>query len=207
MIIIARYKEDISWTQELTVPFIIYNKGPDEIPNSIKIPNNAAKEADTYLTHIITNYDKLEGDLYFLQGNPFDHMERSIVGLESDGINTSKSNKADIIHFLNHFTVLEDFMHLCPIYSSFIENNKGNNQLDGIQLFIDNIFIEPPKLKNNFYYFTQGAQFVVSAKRIKEKPLEFYIKLYSNINNIKPIGIGAHIMERLWMYIFSSKTK
>ena len=202
MIIIARYNEDISWTEELTVPFIIYNKGFDEIPNSIRLVNNPAKEADTYLYHIIINYDTLEGDLYFLQGNPFDHMKHSIVGLESDGINTGKSNKKNILNFLNNFTVLEEFMHLGPIYESYTSGSK-----DGIQLFIDNLFIVPQVLKNNYYYYTQGAQFVVSAKRIKEKPLQFYINLYHYANNAKPIGIGANIMERLWMYIFSSKTR
>ena len=131
-------------------------------------------------------------------------MERSIVGLESDGPDTGKSNKADIINFFNNFTPLEDFMHLCPIYSSYIDKNT---KVDGIQLFFDNFFIQPPKLNNNFYYFTQGAQFVVSAKRIKEKPLQFYINLYNHINIIKPIGIGGHIMERLWMYIFSNRTR
>lgn len=202
MIIIARYNEDISWTEELTVPFIIYNKGKDEIPNSIRLNNNPGKEADTYLSHIITNYDKLEGDLYFLQANPFDHMERSIVGLETNGIDTAISNKKDILNFLNNFTPQENFMHLGPIYGSYI---SGSN--DGIQIVIDNFFIVPPILKNNYYYFTQGAQFIVSAERIKEKPLQFYINVYNYINNVKPIGIGAHIMERLWMYIFSSKTK
>jgi len=207
MIIIARYNEDISWTEELTVPFIIYNKGNDEIPNSIKLNNNKGNESDTYLSHIINNYDVLEGDLIFLQGDPFDHMERSIVGLESGGGDTCKSTKSDIINFLNNFIFHHDFMHLGPIYASSILDNIEGNTTDGVRIFIDSLFTIPPKLSSNFYYFTQGAQFIVSAKRIKEKPIDFYINAYRYLHNVKPIGIGGHVMERLWMYILSDKTK
>mgnify|MGYP001498681357 CR=1 FL=1 len=74
-LIVARYNEDISWTKQVDfADVIIYNKGADEIPGAILLPN-VGRESGTYLRFIIDNYDSLEKDsLYiFLQGNPFEH--------------------------------------------------------------------------------------------------------------------------------------
>lgn len=71
-LVVARYNEDLSWLEKFQDKNVyIYNKGNDEIQDSIKLPN-IGREAHTYLTHIINNYDKLDDITIFSQGNP-DH--------------------------------------------------------------------------------------------------------------------------------------
>lgn len=79
-LVIARYREDISWLAELGLPCTVYNKGPQPEPGSLP-PNatltplpNLGREAHTFLTHIIARYDALPRHTAFLQGNPFAHL-------------------------------------------------------------------------------------------------------------------------------------
>jgi hypothetical protein len=199
MLIIARYNEDISWTKNLTVPFIIYNKGA-YIKNAISLPNKG-KESDTYLRHIIDNYDTLEGTLFFIQGNPFDHAEGSIIAFESGGFNTSKGTEEDIVHFFNTYKLQDHFMHLGKIYCC---DYMGQPHMSiDIASFINNTFKTFPQ-DIQYLFFVQGAQFAVSAKRIKEKSRDFYIDLLVELHKDE---INPHVMERLWMYIFSKTTE
>ena len=201
MIIIARYNENISWTKDLQVPYIIYNKGNDYIEGSKKLENKG-NESDTYLRHIIDNYDNLEGTLYFIQGMPFDHMESVIIGKESGGFNTNKGMNKDIIDFFNNYKILEDFIHLGKLYCCDLSGRPHSNLK--LEDFIENIFEEFPEDVDQLY-FTQGAHFAVTANRIKTKPIEFYKNVLKELH--KDVMPNGHIMERLWTYIFSNKTK
>lgn len=62
--IVARYKEDISWTKELDNVTIVQKDS--DLPNK-------GREPSSYLWYIIQNYSTLEGLYTFTQGNPFDH--------------------------------------------------------------------------------------------------------------------------------------
>src|SRR5579864_9548182 len=75
--VIARYKEDIDWVGQLKIPYVIYNKGQDSgclrpKYNVVDRPN-FGRESETFLHHIIENYEKLPDYLVMLQGHPFDH--------------------------------------------------------------------------------------------------------------------------------------
>jgi hypothetical protein len=92
-IVIARYKENLSWTKHIPDNYrvFVYNKEPlfyvgkynTRIPAPqviIDHPNttltrlpNVGREADTYLTHIIDRYDELADVTVFAQGDPFPH--------------------------------------------------------------------------------------------------------------------------------------
>lgn len=82
-IIIAKYKEDISWVNDLKFPYIVYDKSKD-------IPN-VGRESETYLRYIIENYNNLPDIIVFLQGNPFDHLKIS----STDFINNEIQNHID----------------------------------------------------------------------------------------------------------------
>lgn len=66
-IVVARYNEDISWTKPFETITTIYNKGEDNIPNSINL-KNVGRESHTYLYHIVNNYDSLADITVFFQG-------------------------------------------------------------------------------------------------------------------------------------------
>ena len=58
-LVIARYSEDISWINKFNIKKFIYNKGEDEIPDSVKLPN-IGLEPHTFIYHIINNYNNFE---------------------------------------------------------------------------------------------------------------------------------------------------
>jgi len=75
-LVVARYNENLDWINNLNkdINIFIYNKG--EKINSIENTSlpNIGREAHTYLTHIVNNYDNLDDILIFSQGNP-DHIK------------------------------------------------------------------------------------------------------------------------------------
>jgi len=66
-IIVAKYKEDVSWTDKLGGEVIVINKDP-AIKTSYDLPNHAGRECSSYLDYIVKNYDSLEGEYLFTQG-------------------------------------------------------------------------------------------------------------------------------------------
>lgn len=65
-IVVAKYREDISWTKELD-NVIVYDK-------SVPPLKNVGREAETFLRYIVEHYDALPEYVVFLQGNPYDTM-------------------------------------------------------------------------------------------------------------------------------------
>jgi len=101
-IVIAKYNEDVSWTNELVCNYKIYDKSKD-------IPN-VGREAETYLRYIIENYDSLPEYVVFLQGRPYDHLkERKIRFLnksiaEIDHMNTFIGLNKPLTEIHNRYT-------------------------------------------------------------------------------------------------------
>ena len=129
-------------------------------------------------------------------------MDNVIIGKELNGFGTNKGTKKDIIDFFNNYKILEDFMILGKIYCC---NFQGKPHAYGINIkdFIKNTFIDFPK-DIELLYFIQGTQFAVSAERIRTKPNTFYKNLLKELHKNE---FNTHILERLWMYIFSNKIK
>lgn len=65
-IVVARYKEDISWTEKIKEHKVSVVEKDKCIPNF-------GREPHTFLWYIVTCWHQLEGDYVFCQGNPFDH--------------------------------------------------------------------------------------------------------------------------------------
>jgi len=70
-IVVARYREDVSWTAGLGFPVTVYDKSGR--PGPLALPN-IGRETHTYLSHILRRYDDLARHTVFIQGAPFDHM-------------------------------------------------------------------------------------------------------------------------------------
>lgn len=62
-LVIAKYREDVSWAYKLPVEVVIVDKseGGD-------LPNNAGREANSYFWYILANWGNLEGEYVFSQG-------------------------------------------------------------------------------------------------------------------------------------------
>jgi hypothetical protein len=186
-IIIARYNEDITWVNNLKLPYTIYNKGPNDIASpSIKLPN-IGREADTFMYHIITNYESLSDTLTFLQGNPFDHC--------TDLFNILEKNY--------------DTNTIVPVGGGLISNTlnnlPGQEHRDSLKLVVEatDTYSYYENLITPQYSFVWGAQYIVPKKFIVNKNLEFWKKLYYANQRAY---VGPCVLERMWPYIFNYKT-
>jgi hypothetical protein len=183
-IVVARYNENIEWTKQFSNVFI-YNKGEPLIDYSNQFfLNNVGREPHTYYKHIFDNYDNLAEYTVFLQGNPFDHSPNIISNLNN---------------YINNKELDIDFEFLSEGISSC--NIKGCTHDSGLPLIETYEKIFGKKKDNNDFIFGVGAQFIVSRKKILQKPKEFYSNIVKILEtNIKPIE--AYVMERFHKLIF-----
>ena len=187
-IIIARYKEDIEWKNQITIPCqkSIYNKFYFE---GIKL-ENTGREGHTYLHHIYHRYHNLSDFNLFSQGDPIFHDSEFIAKINNLNINNLS---------LEH-----------PIFFGIsgkegIYGNYDSRHPNGLPLyyFLDFLFNKKVSL-NDIFTIPYGGIFLVSKEIIRYRPKEFYgflLKLLSN--EVDPIE--GYILERLWPFIFDVK--
>jgi hypothetical protein len=106
-LVVARYNESIKWLFRDFTNCIIYNKGEKLNINNEIILQNVGRESETYLQHIIKNYDNLSDITIFTQGNISDHRRGGLDYLyhikdQADKLgkclpNLSESDKKNII--------------------------------------------------------------------------------------------------------------
>lgn len=213
-VVIARYNEDISWTQKLHYNVFIYNKG-SELPNSIKLPN-VGRESHTYIEHVLRHYDTMDpnGITVFSQGSISDTLmyykiygkpehvhiiELSEEAREKD-FSESKAYWHDLIYAhqpLENFRISEwpAGVQLTP--------NK-NNETFG-QWFRRCLEMDHLPDKSQFKWVV-GANFAVKNKKILSRSKEFYLNLLQEINDSNAPESG-HFFERSWYYIFNAHIK
>lgn len=173
-IIIAKYKENLSWVDNLKdLKITIYDKS-DETNTYIKLENKG-RESDTYLNHIIRNYNNLSDINIFAQGNPFDHCNNFI-----DLLNENK------------YTELGENIS-CDKYG-----RPHHNGLCLIDVWREISQKEIPEQ----ICFTPGAMFILEKKQILQYNIEFYEKLINLHNKYKQM---PWIIERFWGYIWRNQ--
>jgi len=184
-IVVARYNEDLEWTKIFS-NVIVYNKGnPLSDEFNEKYLNNVGREGHTYYKHIYDNYDNLADYTIFLQGNPFDHSPNIISNL----------NK-----YVNNTNLSIDFEFLSErVLDCNLTGCKYHYGLPLIDTY-EKIFGE--RNKNMAFKFGAGAQFIVSKKKILQRPKEFYLKIIEMLNkDINPIE--GFVIERFHKLIFN----
>jgi hypothetical protein len=201
-VVIARYNEDIHWC----LPFIglvkVYNKGNDDLdyipPEQIVKCENLGREGGTYIKHIIDNYDNLSKFTVFLQGNPFDHIDptNTAIGYFTD------EDKA--YYKLLNTIEEEDKSYKFEYISGLLAYVSPEHVDDSVHCLIPLKSMFPAEyLKEEFkrrtYTYGAGALFVVHKDQILKHPKDFWIELYSHLQEVCPsAGYG---LEKLWRLI------
>jgi hypothetical protein len=187
-VVIAKYKEDISWSKSLNP--IIYDKSESPIEGSIPLPN-IGREGHTFLHHIVENYDNLPEYTVFLQGMPFDHM----FDINPDNI---KEMLEKVIESKPIFAIpaLTTWHTESPHMYEYLQKDKYFEYLFNKQC--------PP-----IYKFAAGAQYIMprpsKPKTFFQKILDMSIKggnddRYTGFHDYK---INAWQLERYFGYIFN----
>lgn len=85
-IVVARYEEDVQWTEAYSDICTLYNKGTSKpnaaLPFVIRL-ENTGREGHTYLYHIISNYESLSANLVFTQADPFPHNPTILCAIDA----------------------------------------------------------------------------------------------------------------------------
>jgi hypothetical protein len=199
-LILARYNEDIKWTESLPfdIELIIYNKGKG-IGNNLP---NIGREAHTYLHHLCNG--KLADRMVFAQADPFYHCGPRFVN--------------NMVNFLNgndDFVSLSmDVLKIEPIRNGWHEFGILNykfysNHHQPTSAIIQVAKKHFPKSVANGWEFGPGACFGVSIEAInyakKRERLLPELLEYTQSNPGNPIhGDESHVMERIWKLIFTS---
>ena len=195
-IVVAKYKEDIRWVRKFKKSKIfIYDKSNDTDSKYITLPN-IGREAHTYLTHIINNYENLSDYTCFLQGNPSDGFKGSL--------NVS-------IEFIDNFNQDINFFPVNQLTTCDLDGGPLHSNLEIKKLIFDKYFNKTPDV----LIFPVGAQFIVSKKAILNRKKEFYQEIIKefdrlDIDNKDTNGASGQsgnkmpwVCERVWTYFFN----
>jgi len=201
-LVVAHFREDITWTRQIQFPSIIYDKSTDVWMDHAGRPNltlalgslstaanhvhlaNIGREAHCYLYHIITHYDDLADITIFCQGNPLPCCPNFVSEVNSD---------------------ITGWKPFGPIFKCFNTGSPQHN-LAWLGQFHRMLFDEEPPYE---YFFVPAANFGVTRERILNRPLSFWNKAFDLcINYSERSGLGTDgspwIFERLWQTIFFS---
>lgn len=201
MLVVARHNEDISWLKEVKVPFVIYDKG-ELSENGVKL-ENVGLDADTHLTFIIENYERLPCRVFFAQGDPFPH----------------SPNFIELLNKWADFGVVQSgapIFKLGSIETHWREASENHTDLAPFvkQTWHEIFGTEIPEV----IYYPAGQIFGYSAKRIRARSLESWIQIRDRLRNpssegcIHPVGyysskccclspFSPHCIERIWFYL------
>ena len=80
VLLIARYQEDLTWVENVPARFevVVVNKS-ENLPRfrrddvTVIRSENVGREAETYVSYIVHNYESLPDRIIFSQGDPFEH--------------------------------------------------------------------------------------------------------------------------------------
>jgi hypothetical protein len=211
-IIVSRFNEDLSWTQETPFnlfQYIVYNKGTNEnfVKTNVKqIINieNVGRESHTYLYHIIENYHKLSNILVFFPGSLNLDFKKDKAKIIINNIIKSKYSRAYLAgHYHENIKeAFNDFL-LDNWKSTDTQNFLLNNELTLKKSEIR------PYGKWYTYFFgniqanwtTMCGIFSIDKRDIIQYPVNRYQLLIQTVNNHSNPETG-HYIERSWCAIF-----
>jgi hypothetical protein len=124
-LVIARYNENVDWLNNVNIPYVIYNKGEDNISqwsSQIKI-DNIGNEEYVYLKYIVDSYSNLPDRVIFTQANPIEH-------------------SPDFLQLLNKIDKFQDTQPLSAYYNNQTPGDILTNQskilwIDNCRIHID----------------------------------------------------------------------
>ena len=201
-VIIAKYKEDISWLEEMDKSHIyLYDKGftpissqlmqrihihrPNTENNSIKgfahyeQRPNIGRESETYLYHIIKHYDNLPDFLILLQGNPFHHFK------------TEEKIQSINLQQLIERSINNKLIETSPMFARYAI--EANYTWPGLKVPEYYSYIFQGSIE--FSRFSPGCQYYLHKSKILSKPKAFWEKIHKMlVNEILYNGVKVSIL-------------
>ncbi|WP_147819557.1 DUF3431 domain-containing protein [Salidesulfovibrio onnuriiensis] len=204
-VVIAKYREDVSWAERLGLSYIVYDKSSEPLTDARRLPN-IGREAHTYLTHIVEQWESLAGHTAFVQGNPFDHLNDH----GKADVQELRSMIMDCVERNVPFRGFAWFRLRCDglgrPHDLGNPENRGRWPGWGKDIPVAEVFsrlfaAEPPR---EFIARAATGLFCVSAERIRTRPREFYeYALRLVAEDPRDTENTGHALERLWQLVFN----
>lgn len=215
--VVARYDENVSWVPDGS---LIYNKGePDVLDKPFKQLLNVGREGETYIQHIVRNYENLDEYTVFTQGDPFAHNPNfaddatSIHATMFKPLSSWWSESvppADVrdkcpdphIHIGNH-----DFVCVYPVrwvdegFVGILKRIKMRNNVKTtlLEWVCDRLGLRLPA---HGIPVTLCGMFGVHRSRVLWYPKSFYVRLRLFLLEHPDHG---YVVERLWASLFLTR--
>jgi hypothetical protein len=211
-IIVSRFNEDLSWTQETPFnlfQYIVYNKGNNDNFNKTnvkKIVNieNVGKNDHTYLFHIIENYANLSNIIVFFPGSlNLDYKKNKAKRI----LNNIIKSKFSMAYFVGEYNT-----DLKKHFNNFTldnwETSDKNNFLLNNESTLKKCVIRPYGNWYTYFFGNTNAHwsslwgvYSVDKRDIIQHPVERYQRLLQTVNTHSNPEAG-HYIERSWGVIF-----
>lgn len=208
-LVINRFNENVDWIQKYkNLEIFIYNKGDTLHLNSKNVTvierENLGRESESYLFHIIENYDNLSDLTIFTQAHPFDNIPSFYEIIDED------LNNKEYINYFNWYGKRIDFCDeygapgIYPISSG--HPNEFNRTLKSIYEEVYN-----RKCPSKINYKPNGS-FSVSRDLILKSKKQVYEKFLTYLTYPEQVNYDGvfkfnpyegHIIERMWGLIFN----
>ena len=212
LMLVSRYKEDVSWLSDYENESLIYNKGIDDLKglNSIQVDNFGGNQYDI-CRYIYDHYDDLPKTIAFVQGNPYDHcIKEKFNKLINDNwfapLESYENLRVNSIH--KKCTTI-DFGYMELNNSWYIRAHNNHLSKMGFEAtcpynsfddFMNTFFEDYTHI--DWLRFSPGSQYLVERDRCLRYPRSFW----GNLMDVFPLNISinggteAHIVERsLWL--------
>ena len=193
-VVVSKFNEDSEWTKKIKYDVIIYDKSDQPIENSIH-RTNVGREGETFLYHIIQNYDNLYDLTIFIQGDPRSNPVTYTYDEVIEEINKDHENKLKtILTWEGVCNMKEYWLKSCLILNDILFDT------------------------NEIVKYSSGVQYVVPRNVILNRPKELYEILHNQIlkygnlplnheNENIDKGVDAWTLELIWGKIFDINCK
>lgn len=190
-LVVARYQEDLAWTRNVPadVRVTVYNKGGPLTVRARTLPN-VGREAHAYLWHIVNQYDALAPLTVFTQGRPFDHAPDLHTVLRAVAGGPLTVDKFKWLGFLVDTDDRRGRRLFVPWSKNVLREELPLDE------FYERLLGERAP---EFFRFYGGAQFMVSAAVVRQRPLAFYRRA---LELTVSVPLAAHCLERMWDRVF-----
>lgn len=196
-VVVCHYDKNISWVNSIDNAdvYVYYKSVKPELHDRVILieSENVGREPETFINHIVNNYNNLHDELYFLQDNPFEHgFNLGLINQSVDGFSWLGEN------------LLKCYLNGKP-HAPWGLPCKEIIELLGLR-------------SEELITFLPGSQFCVNRETILKRNLKFYelchslllkgyAQQYSDWYTVhKNLGIidsaSPWVFERIWGLIF-----
>lgn len=202
-LVIAKYKEDVSWLEVMPYPARVYDKSDAPSPGATALPN-LGRETHTYLHHILTHYPDFPEYTLFSQGWPFEHLEERYGPIELAGLIRAAIERRALFKGFAYYTLKCD--GLGQPHDMRKPENQGRWAGYGKDIPVaetyEKLFAGP--VPQQYHVKAPAGIFLVHRARILLRPRGLYETAFNLVlNDPRDENNTGHAFERLWYLLFN----